>query len=77
MLSGQPTGLQGEKMLEKKEKEKFEKITILIVRSILALSFSFFVIYKLWDAQIKIENFDYLYFLSTVIALFAISPFLF
>ena len=53
-------------------KEKYEKITNLIVKSLLSVSFSFFIIYKLWDSEIKIENFDYLYFLSTVIALFAI-----
>lgn len=59
-------------MADNKEKEKYEKVTNLIVKSILALSICFFIIYKLWSIEIKIENFDYLYFLSTVIALFAI-----
>ena len=55
-----------------REKKEYERITILIVRSILAISFSIFAIYKLWNVNIQIEKFDYLYFLSTAIALFAI-----
>ena len=53
-------------------KEKYEKITNLIVKNLLYLGFSFFIIFKLWDLRIRIDNFDYLYFLSTVITLFAI-----
>ena len=56
-----------------KEKESYEKITELIIKSVLLLSLDGLIIYKFWEAPIKIENFDYLYFLSTVIALFAIT----
>jgi len=54
------------------EKKEYERIVELIINSILKLVFSGFIIYKLWDFSITINNFDYLYFLSTVIAIFAI-----
>lgn len=50
----------------------YERVTKLVVRSILMLGFAVFLMYKFWDAKINIPNFDYLYFLSTVMAIFAI-----
>ena len=38
-------------MADNKEKEKYEKVTNLIVKSILALSICFFIIYKLWNIE--------------------------
>ena len=50
----------------------YERVTKLAVRSILMLGVAGFLMYKFWDAKINIPNFDYLYFLSTVMAIFAI-----
>jgi hypothetical protein len=59
-------------MDNKGDMPKYERITKLIVRSLVILSLVGFLIYKLWDIKIVITNFDFLYFLSTVLAIFAI-----
>lgn len=50
----------------------YEKKAKVAVTSFLSVSIPIYFMIKLWDAQIIIPNFDYLYFLSTVMAIFAI-----
>lgn len=59
-------------MSDKSKVPEYERITNLVVRSIVIIAVVFFAIFKLWNVNIKIQNFDYLYFLSTVLAIFAI-----
>ena len=50
----------------------YEKIAKVIVASLLSLGIPAYIMFKLWNTPISIPNFDYLYFLSTVMAIFAI-----
>lgn len=56
----------------KEEMPSYERITKLVVRSLLEVGFAAFVIFKLWCVDISLENFNYSFFLSTLIAFFAI-----
>jgi hypothetical protein len=60
------------KMSDKSELPEYERIIRLIIRSIVILAVVGFSIFKLWKCEIQVQNFDYLYFLSTVLAIFAI-----
>lgn len=50
----------------------YEKKAKVFVASLLSLGIPAYIMIKLWNTQISIPNFDYLYFLSTVMAIFAI-----